>query len=99
METSDLAMGDEGEGSAESAVVGGGEEEEEIYKCDNCEAAFTSIADFMDHRNFDCECGEELDLIFQSSGLFLLKSIHPLWKILEERSTRECGSQMDLLLW
>ena len=36
--------------------TGGGEEEdEEIYKCDICAAAFTGIADFMDHRNFDCE--------------------------------------------
>ena len=66
METGDLAMGDEGEGSAESGVIGGGEEEEEeIYNCDNCEATFTSIADFMDHRNFDCECGEEFHLILQ----------------------------------
>ncbi len=53
METSDTgAIGNEvGEVMRE-------EEEEEIYKCDNCEAAFTSIGDFMDHRNFDCESGK-----------------------------------------
>ncbi|XP_072013704.1 zinc finger protein 423-like isoform X2 [Amphiura filiformis] len=49
METDDAGIvgGDEG------GVVMKDEEEGEIYKCDNCEASFTSIGEFMDHRNFD----------------------------------------------
>ncbi|XP_038069994.1 zinc finger protein 423-like [Patiria miniata] len=33
----------------------GEDEDEEIYKCDTCNSAFLSIADFMDHRNYDCD--------------------------------------------
>ena len=57
LENSDLDSKVEGD-------EGGGDEEEEEdieseeYRCETCNATFSSLTHFMDHRNYDCTNGE-----------------------------------------